>query len=76
MTHKLAFIGFGVVGQGFAENLHDTRHSLRKDEGFEAEIVAISDFRKGSLYHPEGLDIEAVVETVQKTGSFDGYPKT
>lgn len=76
MAHKLAFIGFGVVGQGLAEILQDKRESLKNEEGFEAKVVAISDFRKGSLYHPQGLDLEVVLETVQTTGSLDGYPNT
>lgn len=76
MTHKLAFIGFGVVGQGLAEILHNKRQSLRDREGFEAKVVAISDFKKGSLYHPDGLDLETVLDAVQKTGSLESYPKT
>ncbi|MGM0899057.1 MAG: homoserine dehydrogenase [Bacillota bacterium] len=76
MTHKLAFIGFGVVGQGLAEILHNKRRSLQDKEGFEAKVVAISDFKKGSLYHPEGLDLKAVLDAVQKTGSLDSYPET
>ncbi|MBT2583373.1 homoserine dehydrogenase [Planococcus sp. ISL-109] len=76
MTHKLAFIGFGVVGQGLAEILRNKRQSLQETEGFEAKVVAISDFKKGSLYHPEGLDLEAVLDSVQETGTLDSYPKT
>ncbi len=72
--HKLAFIGFGVVGQGLAEILRDKREELKANHGFEAQIVAISDWNKGSLYHPEGLDINLLLETVQETGSLEAYP--
>lgn len=76
MAQKLAFIGFGVVGQGLAEILQNKRQSLRDDEGFEAKVVAISDFKKGSLYHPEGLDLKAVLDAVQTDGTFVNYPET
>ncbi|MFL6561590.1 MAG: homoserine dehydrogenase, partial [Bacillus sp. (in: firmicutes)] len=36
MSHKLAFIGFGVVGQGLAEILLDKKEELKQKEGFEA----------------------------------------
>ncbi|HSI68560.1 MAG TPA: homoserine dehydrogenase [Planococcus sp. (in: firmicutes)] len=74
MAHKLAFIGFGLVGQGLAEILRDKKEELKTGEGFEAEIVAISDLMKGSIYHPEGLDIETVLHTIAETGSLESYP--
>ncbi|WP_413377397.1 homoserine dehydrogenase [Alkalihalobacillus sp. 1P02AB] len=76
MVHKLAFIGFGVVGQGLAEILRDKKEILLKQEQFNARLVAISDFKKGALYHPEGLDIKKVLEVVEQTGSLDAYPET
>lgn len=76
MTHKLAFIGFGVVGQGLAEILYSKRQSLKDAEGFDSKIVAISDFKKGSLYHPDGLDLQALLEAVRDGGTLDSYPKT
>lgn len=76
MAHKLAFIGFGVVGQGLAEILRDKKEALKKGEGFEAEIVAISDLMKGSIYHPNGLDIDTVLNVLKETGNLENYPKT
>jgi homoserine dehydrogenase len=74
MTHKLAFIGFGTVGQGLAEILRDKGESLRAGLGFEAQIVAVSDLLKGALYHPEGLDTAKLLEVVQASGQLDDYP--
>ncbi len=74
MTHKLALIGFGTVGQGLAEILRDKGAALRDNLGFDGQIVAISDFIKGSLYHPDGLDIAKLLEVVQSTGKLDAYP--
>ncbi|OHX48952.1 homoserine dehydrogenase [Planococcus salinarum] len=76
MVHKLAFIGFGVVGQGLAEILRDKKEALKNDEGFEAELVAISDLMKGSIYHPKGLDIDTVLRVVKETGNLENYPQT
>jgi len=74
MAHKLAFIGFGVVGQGLAEILQNKREALKQNEEFEASIVAISDVMKGSIYHPNGLDIETVLRVVKETGNLENYP--
>ncbi|MBT2570105.1 homoserine dehydrogenase [Planococcus sp. ISL-110] len=76
MAHKLAFIGFGVVGQGLAEILRDKKEALKKEEEFEAEIVAISDLMKGSIYHPHGLDIDTVLNVLKETGNLENYPHT
>src|SRR5690242_18845639 len=73
MSHKLAFIGFGVVGQGLAEILLAKKEELKQKEGFEATVVAISDFIKGSIYHPNGLDIELALKTLRETGNLENY---
>lgn len=74
MKHKLALIGFGTVGQGLAEILRDKGGLLRDNLGFDAQIVAISDLLKGSLYHPDGLDIPTLLNVVQSSGKLDNYP--
>lgn len=76
MAHKLAFIGFGVVGQGLAEIIRDKKEALKQEEGFEASIVAISDLLKGSIYHPNGLDIDTALQVLRETGSLENYPPT
>ncbi|HER43231.1 MAG TPA: homoserine dehydrogenase [Candidatus Eisenbacteria bacterium] len=62
MMHKLAFIGFGVVGQGLAGILLDKKKELKEKYGFEYSVVAVSDFKKGSALLPEGLDIAKLLE--------------
>jgi len=74
MAHKLAFIGFGTVGQGLAEILRDKGDTLRRGIGFDAQVVAVSDLMKGSLYHSAGLDVAKLLEVVQETGNLDDYP--
>lgn len=76
MSHKLAFIGFGVVGQGLAEILLQKGEILKKQYGFDAKVTAVCDLMKGSLYHPEGLDLREILRLVEETGEFKDYPTT
>lgn len=62
MKYNLAFIGFGVVGQGLTEILLEKRKYLKDKYDFEWEIVAVSDTIKGSCYSPDGLDAEELLK--------------
>jgi len=62
MTHKLALIGFGTVGQGLCEILLSKRDHLAREYGFNWEVVAVSDMLKGSVYCPQGLNVEQLLE--------------
>lgn len=75
MPHNIALLGFGVVGQGFVGILHANRDSLYSKYGLDARIVAISDIMKGSLYHPDGLNVKKVLQVVKETGKLDDYPE-
>ncbi|MBB5174182.1 homoserine dehydrogenase [Texcoconibacillus texcoconensis] len=63
---KLAFIGFGGVGQSLAK--------LLEERPLGAEVVAISDMKKGAIYQPNGLDVKKVLEVVEEDGTLDNYP--
>ena len=69
---KLILIGFGVVGQGFAEILRDKAAELRREQDFAAEIIGVITATRGTLYRPAGLDIPALLEAAQG-GSFAKY---
>jgi homoserine dehydrogenase len=71
---KLALIGFGVVGQGLAEILLTTGAELKAQYGFDAQIVAVCDTLKGSLYHPDGLDIAAALKALESPQQLATYP--
>ena len=75
MKYKLAFIGFGTVGQGLADLLGKKRALLKERYGFEYEVVVISDFLKGSVYNPAGLDLGKLLSLVKETGRIDEYPE-
>ena len=71
--YRLALVGFGNVGQGLASILLKKGELLERRYGFKASIVAVSTLRKGSLYHPTGLDLQALLDA-GRAGSFDTYP--
>ncbi len=70
-TYRLAIIGFGNVGQGFAHILRQRHAALCEQFGADFRIVAICDLLKGSLYHPDGLDPATLLDAVQQTGSLE-----
>jgi len=74
MVCKLAFIGFGVVGQGLTEILLEKKEMLKEKYGFEWSVVAIADMKKGSVYDEKGLDIKKILSIVKKGQSLETYP--
>ena len=70
---KLLLVGFGVVGQGFAQILRDKSAELQRKHDFAAEIIGVVTASKGALYRSAGLDLSALLEAAA-AGSFDGYP--
>ncbi len=70
---KLILVGFGVVGQGFAEILRDKAAELKRSQGFAAAIIGVVTASKGALYRSDGLDLPALLEAAGD-GSFALYP--
>ncbi len=73
-TFKIAFIGFGVVGQGLAEILLEQKEELKNKYKFDFSVVAVSDKMKGAVYDKNGLDIQKLLNLVKETGKIDEYP--
>ena len=61
---KIIIQGFGNAGQNIAKLLYKKG----------CKIVALCD-SKGSIYNPQGLNIEKVIEYKEKTGSVKDYPQ-
>ena len=74
MLFRLAFIGFGTVGQGLAEILIEKKDMLSKKFDFQWNIVAISDFKKRSVYDKNGLDMNKILNLVKSGKKLDQYP--
>lgn len=74
MHFKIAFIGFGTVGQGLTEILLEKKDMLVEKYDFHYKIVAISDIMKGSVYDENGLDMEKILDLVKTGRKLDEYP--
>ncbi|MCP4427923.1 MAG: homoserine dehydrogenase [Chloroflexi bacterium] len=72
--YRLALIGFGNVGQGFAQILHDRGAEFARLYGAEFKIVAVSDLLKGSVYQPDGLDTAVLLNAIQTDGNLNHVP--
>ncbi|MBN1536350.1 MAG: homoserine dehydrogenase [Anaerolineales bacterium] len=59
--YKLALLGFGNVGQAFAQLLLDKQEELKTRYNIEYSVSGIFTNRHGSAIDPDGLDIEAAV---------------
>ncbi len=71
---KLILIGFGAVGQGFAEILRDHATRLRNEQDFSASVIGVATASKGSLYRAAGLGIADLLRAAA-SGSFANYPE-
>jgi len=74
LEFKLAFIGYGTVGQGLTEILLEKKEILAKKFNFDWKIVAISDIMKGSVYDENGLDMKEILKIVKQGKKLDEYP--
>ncbi|HEB73739.1 MAG TPA: homoserine dehydrogenase, partial [Candidatus Desulfofervidus auxilii] len=68
---KLGIIGFGTVGQGFAEILANKKEQIEKNYNTEITIVGIADPVKGSVYNKKGIDLRKALEAVTKGKKID-----
>lgn len=68
MLVRLAVIGFGNVGREFARMLLDRRDWLVEEASLDVRIVAIATRSRGSVLHREGLDLQRVLESIERTG--------
>jgi homoserine dehydrogenase len=72
--HRLALIGFGVVGQALVEIIQHKRSEFEQQYDLKIQIVAVATRSKGSLYHPDGLDIAKLLPAIQTSGNLAAYP--
>ena len=70
---RIALIGYGVVGQGFVRILAQQEEWL-KSKGLDVKLVAVSDIQKGSVYNPDGLRIDTLLNLMLKEKTITGYP--
>jgi homoserine dehydrogenase len=59
---RVSLIGFGVVGQGFAELLVSKKTLLNQQYGLHPILVSVANARHGFIYREGGLDIPRLLE--------------
>ena len=65
---KLALAGFGSVGRGLVELLHENRGRLEERCGFRAQVCLIASRSHGTALMPDGLSLGEVLRTFAETG--------
>jgi homoserine dehydrogenase len=73
MRFRLALVGFGRVAQGFAKTLIEKRADLKRQFGFDYEVVAVADTIKGSVLSARGLRLPRLLSLVQEKDSIRDY---
>lgn len=75
MKHlRLSLVGFGVVGQGFAELLADKHADLKQQFGVDVTLAGVANARHGFIYREDGLDIPRVLELAAKRRPLAEHP--
>jgi len=71
---RIIIIGFGRIGQGFANALNMKRKFLAENFSIFPKVVAIVD-SKGAAIKPDGLDIEKALHVKKSRGTVAFYPQ-
>ena len=74
-TLRLILAGFGVVGRGFVQLLHDKQAYLRQAYELDMRLVGVGNSRHGFIYREEGLDLPTLLDLAQQPGRpLNKYP--
>ena len=71
---RLGLIGFGNVGQGFAQILLDSGSNLAKQYGVDFVITAIVDAQLGAVFQPGGFNLADLLLHVRQNRTLNGLP--
>ena len=66
---RLAFLGFGNVGQALAKLLLRKQQELEQVYGITFLVTGISTGRHGTVIDPQGIDLHRALETIAAAGS-------
>src|SRR5438552_4819026 len=70
---RLSLVGFGVVGQGFAELLMTKHDFLMQHYGVDIALVGVANARHGFVYRQDGLHIPSLLELAAKKDPLTDY---
>lgn len=69
---RIAIIGLGVVGSGFLNLLYEKQDILLKSYGLDFTLVAVCDKMRGSIFNPDGVDMETVIKETPASEALTG----
>lgn len=72
MEWGIVLVGFGNVAQGLARIITRKKDDLVRRYGFVPKVNGIVTKTKGIIWDPAGLDLEAVLRSVEERGDFSG----
>jgi homoserine dehydrogenase len=70
---KLCILGFGAVGRGVVKVLSMKRDLLIENYDLDISVVAVTD-SSGAAVDSNGLDLDLLIETKEKTNKISEYP--
>lgn len=62
MRFNLALIGFGGVNHGLVSVILQKQDMLRERFDVDLRVTAVSDIRLGTVWNPDGLDLQALLD--------------
>jgi len=68
---RIALLGFGNVGKALANLLFEKKQELLSEYGIEFIVSGIATGRHGFAINEGGIDLEKLLENVEKPGSMD-----
>ncbi|MGZ3608738.1 MAG: homoserine dehydrogenase [Ktedonobacteraceae bacterium] len=71
---RLSLVGFGVVGQGFAELIMTKHEFLKQHYGVDISLVGVANSRHGFVYHQNGLHIPVLLQLATEKAPLTIYP--
>jgi len=75
MRHiRITLVGFGVVGQGFAELLVNKQAYLQKQYNLSLTLVGVANARHGFIYREDGLHIPQLLQLARQGQSLTEHP--
>ena len=69
----LSLVGFGVVGQGFAELIMTKHAFLKQHYGVDISLVGVANSRHGFIYRQDGLHIPTLVQLATEKAPLTVY---
>lgn len=67
---KIALLGFGNAGIGFAKMLTEKQEEIRKAYGRGVAVTAIATHSKGTILNPDGIDLAKAWRDAETLGRF------